>query len=230
MKKRVLNALLLAGLSVGISLAAYFGWFFITLDLPLSKSPEAWGQFGSYMAGTAGVSFALATVWMLADTLRLQRSELQLSRIEMEKSSKALTTQVEISKRSIEKESLMHILKSVDENIEAISNQTIGNAQDTPLVKILFNNRTLPKGKAQINAIAAQYISLVSYIESLDNDFKKEAISISQPIIIKNYNMLNIIYKNEYFKNYIKELQEAGIQHLKDSKDLIYNSKKEESA
>jgi hypothetical protein len=222
MKERILNALLLAGISVGISLAAYFSWFFVYLKLPLSTSPEVWGQFGSYMAGTAGVSFALATVWMLADTLRLQRSELQLSRVEMKKSSEALAKQVELAKKSDSKENFFYILQTVDTNIESISNQTIGNAPEAPIVKMLFNNRTLPKGKAQILAIATQYMNLVNYIINLPKGEKEDAILISQPIVLKNFSMLAKISKHGYFDNFKPHLKEQAINILRHSRDVIY--------
>lgn len=222
MKERVLNALILAGISVGISLAAYFGWFFVVLKLPLSKSPEVWGQFGSYMAGTAGVSFALATVWMLADTLRLQRSELQLSRIEMQRSSDALSTQVKLTEKSNSKQNFFYILQSVNENIEAISNQTIGNAPNIPIVKALFNSNTLRRGEPQLLAIAAQYVSLVYYIENLDEAERSDAVIISHPIIVKNYNMFKMLLDNGYFDSFKPCLKTKALVYLENSHDLIY--------
>lgn len=222
MKERVLSALILAGISVGVSLAAYFGWFFVVLKLPLSKSPEVWGQFGSYMAGTAGVSFALATVWMLADTLRLQRSELQLSRIEMQRSSDALSTQVKLTEKSNSKENFFYILQSVNENVETISNQTIGNAPDLPIVKALFNSNTLQKRQPQLLAIAEQYVSLVHYIENVDEAEKSDAVLISHPIIVKNYKMFKTLSDNGYLDSFKPSLKEKALFHFENSYDLIY--------
>jgi hypothetical protein len=50
----------------------YVWWFAFRLDLPLSTEPDAWGQFGDYLAGTLNPILTFATTLLLIATLVLQ--------------------------------------------------------------------------------------------------------------------------------------------------------------
>tara|TARA_B100000678_G_scaffold196179_1_gene164590 strand:+ start:1672 stop:2358 length:687 start_codon:yes stop_codon:yes gene_type:complete len=58
-------------------------WFYFKHGQWLSTDMALWGSFGSFLAGSIGVTFGLATVWMLAETLRIQRQELAATREEL---------------------------------------------------------------------------------------------------------------------------------------------------
>ena len=63
-------------------------WFSFENDQKLSTDMALWGSYGSFLAGSIGVTFGLATVWMLAETLKIQRQELKDTRSELESTRK----------------------------------------------------------------------------------------------------------------------------------------------
>lgn len=71
---------LVAFLTIPVAAIPYMLWFFVKNELPLSKNPEHWAQFGDYLAGTAGPIIGFASIMVLIATLYSQQSELSEQR------------------------------------------------------------------------------------------------------------------------------------------------------
>ncbi|MFG6668707.1 hypothetical protein ACGK9R_16585 [Halomonas sp. HNIBRBA4712] len=211
MKDIALKSLLLAGISVGISLSAYFGWFFVALDLPLSKSPEVWGQFGSYMAGTVGVSMALATVWMLADTLKLQREELgltrrelELTREEMQRTTEAHVKQAKINKSSHNIQRNYYYIKSIEDNLNKIYQKLDLFIDENGFEDTFFMHI---KNQMDAKAFTDQYMLLIQATNNQNNEEDKLNIHmLINPIKYRHRIIVNLLYDAGFFEKYNKSL------------------------
>ena len=202
MKAKIITALII---TLIVSLGAYILWFHFILSLPLSKSPEVWGQFGSYMAGTAGITFAFATVWMLADTLRLQRKELKLTRVEMNRSANALNEQVLLNAQSLHIQRSYYFIKSIEENLNKEYNflSTIHDQNE-------FNDQLFSNGNARIRLVSFldQYMLLMHYKMKQKSNEEKEAIRILiTPMTYKYKNIINSADQLGYLNKYNEEIK-----------------------
>jgi hypothetical protein len=67
--------------------------YFVNFGASISHSQSIWADFGNYLGGVVGPLLSLLTIFLVLETLRVQREELTLSREELRKSSEALETQ-----------------------------------------------------------------------------------------------------------------------------------------
>ncbi len=215
MRYSATKAIWISALAAGLAVGLYLFWFVGVHELPLSTSTQDWGQFGSYMAGTAGVAFALATVWMLADTIKIQKDELKLSREEIElsrqelqKSADALESQVKLSTRSLEMEQNYYLLKSVDQNIHSICNQSINNRSDRGLIwKYENTSAPIPGNSNQIKSIVRQYMLIIGEMETQTHSKSLlSLIKLSAPVTYKYRTILNKAMDAGYFCHFNDKL------------------------
>lgn len=86
--------LVLGALFVGLGVfVVVSGVYFLQFHGPAAASQGTWGEFGDYVGGVINPIFGFITVVVLVETLRVQRRDLELSRIELEASTKALKSQ-----------------------------------------------------------------------------------------------------------------------------------------
>ena len=74
--------------------AVVFGLYFHNFSGEFSKNPSDWGSFGSFVGGTIGSVFASLSFLALIYTVYIQRKELKLAIIALDKSAKANQEQV----------------------------------------------------------------------------------------------------------------------------------------
>ncbi|MDF3917534.1 hypothetical protein P3W43_01550 [Salinicola salarius] len=214
--KAVLFAALISAGSVG----AYMFWFFLIKHYPLSTETSDWGAFGSFLAGTAGVSFALATVWMLAETLRLQRSELSLTRDELAQTRKELAEtsaaqkkQVELISASSKIDQIHHLSRQVDENISGLLRESYGNIYRGPSVKLTLETGRIDHAcdNDQIKAVATQYAFLLSVLLRKENKpYFKIIVDIVQALVFKHRKALVTLCDNGYMDIYRDDIRNHG--------------------
>lgn len=87
--------LLTSGVAIAFAMAAAI--YFIYFSAVLSSKPggpEAWGQFGDFIGGVVNPVIGVATVLLIATTLRETRNEARLTRYEMQSQHKAMEQQL----------------------------------------------------------------------------------------------------------------------------------------
>jgi len=86
--------LVIGAMVVGLAvIAVVAGAYFFKFHGPTADEQGTWGEFGDYVGGLINPIFGFITVLILVETLRVQRRDLELSRIELEASTKALKSQ-----------------------------------------------------------------------------------------------------------------------------------------
>lgn len=65
------------------AVAAYFIWFGLLLEEPLSEDAGTWGEFGDYVGGLMNPLVAACALYWLTMSVRLQKAELSATRIEL---------------------------------------------------------------------------------------------------------------------------------------------------
>lgn len=170
------------------------------------------------MAGTAGVSFALATVWMLADTLRLQRkelgltrNELALTRREMQRTADAQGEQTKINEKSNNIQRSYYFIKSIEENLNN-EYAHLHNIYDSHG----FNDR-LYKDKTTLQILIKfidQYMLLIHYkLKQTDKETREDISLLIRPILYKYKDIISFSREEGLFNKYSDDIKaEADIE------------------
>lgn len=159
-----------------ILLLLYFVWFFIYLGKPLSPTPEDWGTFGDYIGGILNPLVASFALYWLVTSVRLQKQELNDTRIELAKASAAQEAQVrmqllsaQISGWSVRLNNIMRDIQSVREELsflrEGVSSQRYVDLAGTPI-----NFRQAIK---EIESLVDDERLLNEMRETIDSEMKK---------------------------------------------------------
>lgn len=213
-KKAILISTVFAVVTIGIYMVN-FTWF---EGYGLSPRPEDWGYFGSYIAGTIGVFLALATVWMLAETLRLQRQELALTREELSltrdelaESSKAQKRQAELLQQTSAIDQIHYLTKQIEENIAGFLEERYGNDIRQPSVKIILQQKRINSDvdDYQLKAISVQFAFLVSILlRSEHEEYFNIIYDIIQSIVFKHRAALTGLCDFDYFAGYRSDIKD----------------------
>lgn len=112
---------LIAFLSIPLCIASYTIWFGAKHRLPASSSPEAWAQFGDFLAGTTGPIIGFASIMLLLATLGLQRTELEEQRKQLAQSTQEITEQNKILLRQSFEQSFFGWLRDYKNQIRYLA-------------------------------------------------------------------------------------------------------------
>lgn len=104
-KKLRFSLLITAGVGL-IAVAAYFGWFGLWLDKPLSKTTGTWGELGDFIGGLMNPIVAGCALYWLAMSVRLQKQELADTRHELTMASQAQREQARMALLGIQMNAL----------------------------------------------------------------------------------------------------------------------------
>lgn len=68
----MIRYIVVAAISVLLTVAAYFGWFYVHLNEGISPKSSTWGEFGSYVGGVLGPVLSFISLFFLIRSLTLQ--------------------------------------------------------------------------------------------------------------------------------------------------------------
>lgn len=114
LKKRIL----IIGLMALIAAATVLIFYIYNFQGDLSPDQSKWAEFGDYFGGVLNPIFSFFALIALLMTILVQSHELQLSRIEVTKSSEALSKQSEGQKVQIFENTFFHLVKLHNDIIE----------------------------------------------------------------------------------------------------------------
>jgi hypothetical protein len=106
------SAIVLAIILLATQVLAYWYWFGIRLDMPLSEKPDSWGQFGDYIGGILNPMVALSALVWLMRSVELQEKELSETRKALSESARTQQAQLEVMRRDQQLASLSAILQA----------------------------------------------------------------------------------------------------------------------
>lgn len=99
--------------SAAFALLLYSYWFLVKLNKSLAESPENWGQFGDYIGGLLNPIMAYAAFFWLTKSVRLQKQELNETKMALQESADSQALQVDSSLMSARLTALSALSNSV---------------------------------------------------------------------------------------------------------------------
>lgn len=87
---------------------------FFAFRLPLSESPEHWGQMGDFLGGMLNPILAFASFLALLYTIKIQSDELTLTRNELKASSEALSGQLLVQEQQKFETTFFNLINHLD--------------------------------------------------------------------------------------------------------------------
>lgn len=90
-------------------------------DFPKAQTTDVWGQVGDFFGGVLNPIIGIATIYLVLISILIQRRELDLTRIEMQATSEALTKQGDIAKLQVFEQTFFSWLSNYKELVNAIS-------------------------------------------------------------------------------------------------------------
>lgn len=95
----------------GTAIAAYVVWFAFYLDTPISKSGDAWGQFGDFVGGLLNPLIAYAAFHWITRSVLIQSKELADTRAALRDAAVAQSAQAAHASKSL---ALTHVRARID--------------------------------------------------------------------------------------------------------------------
>lgn len=87
--------------AVCLVLLAYVFWFALVVELPVSRDPATWGQFGDYFGGVLNPLVAFAAFVWLAQSVRIQGNELVETRRALRDAAQAQGQQAQLAQDAL---------------------------------------------------------------------------------------------------------------------------------
>lgn len=223
----------------------YFYWFVIENNLPLSKKPSDWAQFGSYLAGLAGPSLSFISILILIATLRSQQQELNAQREQIsiqafEQSffsllrsyQESLSRLVFISTTSgVSKkngpDALLWLLSDFSQpqqntkNIDDFTNIELEDPADVKLFITKYWNNKYREYEVHLKSITHLLFSLISWVNSHSNLSPRQKWNYI--VLIRNHLTspeLRVIYLYNFFKENSKQIHLINKYALFDDLDI----------
>lgn len=112
----------LIGLGLAL-IAGYTIYFGMVLGQMPAKDAEKWGQFGDFVGGLLNPVVAFAAFYWLTQSVKIQKTELELARKAAEESSIALQQQVLVSRESVHIAAATALLNTHQQEIEGRQHQ-----------------------------------------------------------------------------------------------------------
>lgn len=103
-----------------LSYVIYFG---VLLGQNPAKDADKWGQFGDFFGGMLNPLVAFAAFYWLTQSVKIQKTELELARKAAEESSLALKQQVLVSRESVNIAAATALLNTHQQEIEGRQQQ-----------------------------------------------------------------------------------------------------------
>lgn len=149
--------------------ALYAGWFYIANNMPVSSSPEAWGQFGDYVGGILNPIIAFMAFFWLLQSVRIQKVELLETRNELSKQARISLHTTKLSAWSIRLENIMSDISQIREEINYLAPRV-----DTPWV-MLITGELVDRDKAveTLKNLHEQLRLFNEMRETIDREIKK---------------------------------------------------------
>lgn len=151
-----------------VLITTYFGYFGLYLQHPPALDADKWGQFGDFFGGILNPLVAFAAFYWLTQSVKIQKTELELARKAAEESSLALKQQVLVSRESVNLAAATALLNTHQQEIDGRQQQIsavqalIGSGQYmTPTQRAVH--------LALINQLSAQRDLLISEREKYKN-------------------------------------------------------------
>lgn len=95
----------------------YFGYFGLYLQHPPALDADKWGQFGDFFGGILNPLVAFAAFYWLTQSVKIQKTELELAREASQKSAQALEAQVQVSQKSVQISAMTALLVSIQSEL-----------------------------------------------------------------------------------------------------------------
>ncbi|SOZ49326.1 conserved hypothetical protein [Cupriavidus taiwanensis] len=85
----MIRYVVVAAISVLLTIAAYFIWFYVHLNQEISPKSSTWGEFGSYVGGVLGPVLSFISLFFLIKSLTLQNQANEALRNEAKEAEKS---------------------------------------------------------------------------------------------------------------------------------------------
>ncbi len=134
----------------------------------LSPVPEHWGQFGDYIGGVLGTLAGLGTLWLLWDTVRLQRRMIVLAQDQLETSRKELqvaNTEMARSNRLLQQQSFEATFFRMME-----LTRTAAEATYWTIPLAVFGDQRESREVSHAQQLADTYLNVFGELAPLDDD------------------------------------------------------------